>query len=123
MQLLIVFRIKVVVYAMVATILFVRGLLLLLLILPISSSSLYTDQFHHYYLGLFVFVTGLIFRHIRCRNILIGIGLGLIVDEFMLPLYLTGLWDHEYWSLLGMLPMFILLFSVSLLFIVNSQQD
>jgi len=116
-------RISVIIYTIAATILSVRLLLLFIAVLPIDSTSLYTDQFHHYYLGLVILVIATVFTHVRCRDIVIGIGLGLIVDEFMLPLYLVGVWDHGYWSLLGMLPMFIVFLLAPLFYIRKSRSN
>lgn len=98
-----------IVFTIFVTVIIVRIFLALLFIAPIDSASIYTDKLHHYYLGLVILAICLAARRIPFRNILVGIGLGLIIDEFMLPFYIVGLWNYGYWSFIGMLPIFIIL--------------
>ena len=112
-------RCDIAVLSIFVTVIFTRLFLLLLLALPINSASIYNDQFHHYYLGLLVLLVSLFFKRSHFRTIIIGTGLGLIIDEFMLPLYILGLWKQGYWSLFGILPVVVVLLIVFSLFLLR----
>ncbi|RJQ38485.1 hypothetical protein C4559_01710 [Candidatus Microgenomates bacterium] len=85
------------------TILLTRLFLFLFLFFP-ANNWIYKDTFHHYYLGLALLLISLLLKRRKIKNVVMGIGLGLIIDEIMLPFYLIGIWKVEYWSFWGIFP-------------------
>jgi hypothetical protein len=87
------------------------------LILGSISEQVYTDDFHHYYIGIVILVISLIYKNL----IGFSVGAGLIIDEIMIPIYLLGFWDKEYFELIALFPVIIttIIFYMSFESIVN----
>lgn len=62
---------------------------------------MYEDAWHHYYLGLILLLLSFIkstkFSE-NTRIALFSVGVGLVVDEVILPLYLLNVWNWGYWD-------------------------
>jgi hypothetical protein len=57
-------------------------------------------RWHHFYSGIICVLIGFLFFRSRpvIRSVLAGAGVGLIIDEITLPLYLAGIGNFSYWS-------------------------
>lgn len=97
------------------------SLLFLLLFFSKQTISIYSDNFHHYYIGLLLCFLALFKFNKKIKIILLGVGLGLIIDEIMLPLYLLNIWHQDYWSFLGMIPVFIALLTIEIFTYLKNQ--
>ncbi|MCB0743680.1 MAG: hypothetical protein KDC67_07240 [Ignavibacteriae bacterium] len=81
------------------------------------NEQVFTDNFHHYYVGIVLVVISLSYKNIMT----FAIGTGLIIDEFMLPIHLLGFWDKGYWEPVALFPVIIItiIFYISFEKIVN----
>ena len=69
------------------------------------NSEIYTDAFHHYYIGLALVFIAVISK----KMTFFAIGTGLIIDEVMLPVHLLGQWNKDYWEFTAILPVLLAL--------------
>ena len=79
------------------------------------TSTIYTDNFHHIYIGIFFLIIYFFLKHRQYSEYLLAITLGLIVDQItVLPFYLANLMNNNYtpfsyWSLYSIISTIIII--------------